>query len=488
MTNVGLECEKVEIEVDLFPGLPNFTIVGLGDTAVQESRERVRSAIKNSGFFFPVKKITANLAPADVRKSGPSFDLPIAIGILLATGQLQNSAVFEKSIFVGELALNGELRNTHGVLPIVAAAVEAGFEKIFLPKINAPEAALLDGIQIFGAENLREVFEHLAGEKEIPIFENFDFEKIAREENFSRDFESIRGQEHAKRALEIAAAGSHNILMNGAPGAGKTLMARAFSSILPRMTREESLEVTKLFSIAKLLPNSKPLMVDRQVRVVHHTASAVSIVGGGTNLKPGEISLAHRGVLFLDEFSEFPSQVLEVLRQPLEDREITISRAKGSVTFPAHFTLVAAMNPCPCGFHGVPDCDRECSCTAAQIARYRKKISGPLLDRIDLFVEISPVKFEKLTGEKTGENSQKIRERVQRARDLQISRFKSEKISVNSEMNSDHIEKFCEISNESKNLLQQAVRQFSLSARGFHKILKIARTIADLENSKNVEL
>lgn len=489
MTTIGLDSEKIEVEVDLLNGLPRFTIVGLGDTAVQESRERVRSAIKNSGFAFPIRVIVANLAPADIRKAGPSFDLPIAIGVLIASGQIEKTEIFNKSIFIGELALNGELRHTNGILPITMAASKLGFERIFLPKINAKEASMAGvDIEILGAENLKEVINHLLNENSIKLQEKTDFQTLILEENYEEDFSYIKGQEHAKRALEIAAAGAHNILMNGAPGAGKTLMARAFRTILPKLTREEALEITKIFSVANLLPPEKPLITTRPFRTVHHTASGVSIVGGGRNPHPGEISLAHRGVLFLDELAEFPTQVLEVLRQPIEDKKITVSRAQGSVTFPAQFTLIAAMNPCPCGYYNVPNSDKQCTCASGNIVRYRKKISGPLLDRIDLFVDISPVKFEKLQEKSSGGESIKIREKVQKARDIQNKRFEKENINSNSEMNVKQIEKYCPIDEETENLLKQAMRQFSLSARGFHRVLKCARTIADLENKEKIAL
>ncbi len=489
MTNIGLNSQQIEIEVDIAQGLPSFIIVGLGDTAVQESKERVRSAIKNSQLIFPLKKITANLAPADIRKIGPSFDLPIAIGILNATGQINaNSDVFENTIFIGELALNGRLRHTNGILPIITRAIELGFKNIFLPKVNAPEASLLGNINIFGAKNLNQIIAHLQNEKKISKTEPIDFEELSKDEKFLTDFANVKGQEHAKRALEIAAAGAHNVLMNGSPGSGKTLMARAFSSILPHLTRQEAIEVTKIFSIANLLPSAQPMITTRQFRAVHHTASGVSIVGGGNIPKPGEISLAHRGVLFLDELQEFPSQVLEVLRQPLEDREITISRANGSTTYPAHFTLISAMNPCPCGYYGVPNSDKNCTCTPYQISRHKKKISGPLLDRFDLFIEISPVKFEKLASNELSEESVSIRKRVQTARDIQSKRFTKENITTNSEMNVKLVEKYCETNQETENLLKQAMKQFSLSARGYHRILKAARTIADLEKVESIEL
>ncbi len=488
LSTVGIDSVLVEVEVDLHNGLPQFTIVGLGDTAVQESRERVRSAIKNSGFTFPVKKIVVSLAPADVRKSGPAFDLPIALGIMLATGQIDHSPLLEDSVFIGELALDGFLRHVHGILPMALAAQKLGKKRIFVPEGSAKEASLADKVDVYPVKNLRQLIDFLVANGEgIDSVQPLHFHEYM-EENPVTDFSSVRGQEQCKRALEIAAAGSHNILMNGAPGAGKTLLARAFRGILPRLNREEALEVAQIYSITGLLPADKPLPANRPFRIVHHTGSAVSLVGGGTKIKPGEVSLAHRGVLFLDEFPEFPAHVLEVLRQPLEDREITISRAQGSLRFPAHFTLVAAMNPCPCGYYNVPESDRECTCSPGLVTKYQKKISGPLLDRIDLYVDISPVQFKKLAGGKTGESSCDIQKRVQSARDRQEKRFRDDIMTTNAEMGVDEIEKFCPISEEIQALLSDAMRQYKLSGRAFHRILKVARTIADLSDADQMNI
>lgn len=492
MTTIGMECISVEVEVDVARGMPKFHIVGLADTAVQESRQRVFSAIKNTGLTFPPTRITVNLAPADTKKVGPLFDLPIAVGILISSEQLPILDKITKTLFLGELALDGRLRRVSGVLPIVSAAKDAGLDTVFLPKENAAEASLVEGITVFGANTLQEIVHHFTTEKTIT-----PQDPITEEEIFSRkpsgtfiDFASISGQEQAKRALEIAAAGSHNVLMNGSPGSGKTFMAKAFPSILPRMTRQEAFEVSKIYSIAGLLPSDEPLIRERPFRSVHHTASNISIVGGGKNPSPGEISLAHRGVLFLDEIAEFPSTVLEVLRQPLEDRKVTVSRASGSFEFPAHFSLVAAMNPCPCGYYQVPNADKECVCTAQQVSRYQKKLSGPLLDRIDLHLAISPVKFEKLASSKQGESSEKIAKRVQTARDIQTKRFTNanRKISSNAEMNVEDVKKFCILQNDAENLLRQAMKQFSLSARAYHRIIKVARSIADLSEEENILL
>ncbi len=487
LTAIGIESILVEIEVDLHGGIPKFLVVGLGDAAVQESRERVRSAIKNSGLLFPPKIVVASLAPADVRKSGPAFDLPIALGIAVMTGQVPYSKILEDSVFVGELALDGQLRHVNGILPMTLAAERLGKKRIFVPAVSAKEAALAGGVEVMPVENFRQLIEYLTIEKGIEPAEPGDFADYTAVENIT-DFSAVRGQEHAKRALEIAAAGAHNVLMNGAPGAGKTLMAKAFRGILPKLSRDEAMEVAQLYSISGLLPNDKPLPSSRPFRVVHHTGSAVSIVGGGTNIRPGEISLAHRGVLFLDELPEFPPQVLEVLRQPLEDREITISRAQGSVCFPAHFTLIAAMNPCPCGFYNVPESDRDCTCNPSQVSRYQKRISGPLMDRIDLYVDISPVKFDKLAAAATGEDSKTILARVDQARERQAERFAKIPATVNSEMGVNEIEQFCKIDDDAKELLRQAMKQFMLSGRSYHRILKVARTIADLAESDAMQL
>lgn len=485
---IGIDSIAVEIETDIHRGLPNFTVVGLGDAAVQESRERVRSAVKNSGYSFPSTKITASLAPADVRKSGPAFDLPIALGIMISSGQIDPVKEFDEAVFVGELALDGSLRHVNGMLPMALAAERQGIKRMYVPAESAKEASLAVGIEVIPVPDIRRLIDHLYHNQPIAPMEPADFREYSFVDESIPDFSSVRGQEHAKRALEIAAAGAHNLLLNGSPGAGKTLMAKAFRGILPGLLREEALEVAQVYSVAGMLPSDKPLPANRPFRVVHHTASGVSIVGGGGRIKPGEISLAHKGVLFLDELPEFPAQVLEVLRQPLEDREITISRAQGSIRFPAHFTLLAAMNPCPCGYYNVPESEKECSCNPANISRYQKRISGPLLDRIDLYVDVSPVKFDKLSGERTGETSAQIAERVQAARNRQETRFAKTAINTNSEMGVGDIESHCPIDSAAKDILRQAMQQFSLSARGYHRILKVARTIADLADSANVEV
>ncbi len=480
---VGLDCERVEIEVDIGHGMGGLIMVGLPDAAVQESKERVRSALKNSGATFPARTTVINLAPADIKKEGPAYDLPIAIGLLKSSGQIHGE--LNDSFFVGELALDGALRHTNGILPITIFAKEKGFKRIYLPEFNAYEANLVEGIEIIPVRNLKQLISHLRGIEKIKPADPQDFGELSKRENLEVDMAYVKGQEHVKRALEIAASGGHNVLMSGPPGTGKTLLARTIPTILPQMNKEEALEVTKIYSIAGMLPSDKPLISIRPFRSPHHSASAVSLVGGGKFPRPGEISLAHRGVLFLDELPEFPRTTLENLRQPLEDGVITISRAQGTLTFPSKFSLVASMNPCPCGY--LSDPEKECSCSPTQVIKYQKRISGPLLDRIDLHIEVPRIKFEKLSAKELAEPSESIRRRVETAREIQNRRFKDKKIISNSEMNSEHVREYCQIDSQTLDLLKNAISQFQLSARAYYRVLKLARTIADLNNSARIE-
>jgi magnesium chelatase family protein len=485
---IGLSSELVEVEVDITLGFPMFAIVGLPDTAIQEARERVKSAIKNSGVNFPSdRRLVINLAPADIKKEGPAYDLPMALGIILA----EEGLAFDASdcLLVGELSLEGKLRHTNGILPVAIYARERGIKTLYVPEVNATEASLIEGLEIIPVASLRQFIRHLSGEEKIQPFVAKALPPVEIAE-FESDMAFVKGQEHVKRALEIAAAGAHNLLMSGPPGSGKTLLARTLPSILPRMSKEEILETTKIYSVAGLLPHNEPLINRRPFRSPHHSASGVALVGGGKYPKPGEISLAHRGVLFLDEFPEFPKQVLENLRQPLEDGIVTISRAQGTLSFPARFTLIASQNPCPCGYYG--DMERPCTCSPNQINNYQRKVSGPILDRIDLHIEVPRVKFEKMNSETMAEPSAKIRERVEAARLIQEERFKNiqtkNKIRTNSEMRPQEIKEFCKIDNQTVELLRNAVNQLHLSARAYHRILKLARTIADLSQSENILL
>ncbi|MDO8491290.1 MAG: YifB family Mg chelatase-like AAA ATPase [Dehalococcoidia bacterium] len=479
---VGLEGALVEVEVDISPGLPSFTIVGLPDAMVQEARERVRAAVRNSGCIFPMKKIAVNLAPADLKKGGPAYDLPIAVGIVLSTGQ--STADASRMLFLGELSMDGSLRHTHGILPMVAIAAEKGITTVFVPSVDAKEASLVEGPRIIAADTLQQLVLHLRGEVEIPEYTPDRSQLSSAELYPGLDMAHIKGQEHAKRAVEVAAAGGHNLIMTGPPGSGKTLLARSMPSILPHMSMPEAIEVTKIYSVAGLLPSDTPLITQRPFRAPHYTISHAGLVGGGRLPRPGEISLSHRGVLFLDELPEFGQAGLEVLRAPLEDKMVTISRAQGSITFPSNFMLVGAMNPCPCGYYGDPV--KQCTCSPMIVSRYQKRISGPLLDRIDMFVDVPRVEYEKLTEEAAGESSEAIRARVEASRDIQRRRFQGTKLICNAEMTAVEVRDFCQVEPAAQPLLRAAMKQLTLSARAFHRILKLARTIADLSGVETI--
>lgn len=480
---MGLSAVPVTVEVDIASqGLPSFAIVGLADRAIEEAKERVRAAIRNSGIDFPPQRITVNLAPADLPKEGPLFDLAIAIGIMVGSGQLESQIA--DTLFVGELSLDGSLRYTNGVLALALLAKKEKIRQIFVPKDNEIEAGLVDGLEVYAFESLSEVSSHLLGQKLVEKSTKTILD-LDQEIQSEVDFSLIKGQEQAKRALEIAASGAHNVLLKGPPGAGKTMLARSFPTILPKMDLDEALEVTRIFSVSGCLPKDHPIITIRPFRSPHHTASYVGVIGGGTVIKPGEVSLAHRGVLFLDELPEFPRQVLESLRQPLEDREVMISRASGSLKFPAHFILLAAQNPCPCGFLGSPK--KSCICMPGQIARYQKKISGPLLDRIDIHLDVPAVETNKLTDDHASEASGDIRQRVERARRIQKERFTGTGILTNSEMSNSQIRQYCQVTKEGVDLLKMAIVRMNLSARAYYRILKLSRTIADLAASETIQ-
>jgi len=477
----GIDAYPIDIEVDISKGLPSISIVGLPDQAVKESRDRLKPAIKNSGFEFPSGKIVINLAPADLKKEGSYFDLPIAIGILTSLNILKQS-VIDEFYFVGELALNGNVRKVNGILPMVLKLKEIKKKKFIIPFENYFEGGIIKDVNVYPVNSLTECVEFLTGRKDIkPVKLNID-EIFKNKERYDVDFKEVKGLKYVKRAIEVAVSGSHNILMIGSPGSGKTMIARRIPTILPSLTLEEALEITKIHSVSGLL--NGPIVFERPFRSPHHTISDIALIGGGHVPKPGEVSLAHNGVLFLDEFSEFHRDVIESLRQPLEDGKVSISRAKGRIEFPSRFLLVAATNPCPCGWYG--DSQRECHCTLSQILKYRKKLSGPILDRIDIHIEITSLSSKFLIEEKEEESSEEIKKRVEKAREIQKERFKNEGIYFNAHMNTSLIKKYCIMTDESKKLLQDALENLKISARAYDKIRKVARTIADLDNSEKI--
>ena len=480
---VGIDALIVDVEVDIAQGLPQFATVGLPDGAVKESKDRVKSALKNSGYDFPNRKITVNLAPADIKKEGAAFDLPISLGILAAIGVVKTKWL-KDYVLLGELSLDGGVKPVRGCLPVAVAARNAGFRGIIVPSENAPEGAVVEGLDVIGVGELAEVVEFLNGERPIVPCVT-DLEELFRQNaDYCEDFSEVKGQEHAKRALEVAAAGAHNLLMIGPPGSGKTMLARRIPSILPPMSFAEAIETTKIYSVMGLLERDRALIVNRPFRSPHHTISDVGLIGGGNTPRPGEVSLSHNGVLFLDELPEFKKHVLEVLRQPLEDGKVTISRALLSLTYPSRIMLVAAMNPCKCGKNG--DSSGSCICTPREVHQYRSRISGPLLDRIDIHIEVPAVRYRDLSDRAEGENSSLIASRVETARAIQHERFRGTRVNCNAQMTSRQIRKLCEPDAAGHRLLEMVTEKLGLSARAYTRILKVARTIADLEGAEHV--